>query len=301
MEEFVYNNTQSASTKVSPFFANYGYHPRCTVMVTTDCVNPAAEDFTDRLKVVHEELALLLKAVQERYKSQFDTHTTPTLPFSVGDKVWFSRRNIKTKRPSRKLDVRRLGPFRILEAVRSGNLAFRLELPASIGRIHPVFHASLLEPYQASLWAGRMQELPPPVEVERELEYEVHEILDSKMERRRLFYLVDWVGYGPEERTWEPATNVEHTKNAVADFHRAHPRRPWPRDIPTPRRRPLLPPRAPARLQLPPTASNCLHLPSFDTKGQLHVPLQELRRRGDHLSQTNPTVRRSTAMYHVNS
>ena len=164
-----------------------------------------------------------------------------------------------------------------------------------------MFHASLLEPYQASLWAGRMQELPPPVEVERELEYEVHEILDSKMERRRLFYLVDWVGYGPEERTWEPATNVEHAKNAVADFHRTHPRRPSPRDIPTPRRRPLLPPRAPARLQPTPTASNCLHLPPFGTKGQLHVPLQELRRRGDHLSQTNPAVRRSTAMYHVNS
>jgi hypothetical protein len=29
------------------------------------------------------------------------------------------------------------------------------------------------------------------VEVEGELEYEVREILDSKMERRQLFYLVD--------------------------------------------------------------------------------------------------------------
>jgi len=271
------------------------------VTVATGCANPAAEDFADRLKVVHEELALQLKAAQEIYKSQFDRHATPTPPFSVGDKVWLSRHNIKTKRPSRKLDVRRLGPIRILEAVGSGNLAFRLELPASMGRIHPVFHASLLEPYQVSPWAGGMQELPPPVEVEGELEYEVYEILDSKMERRRLFYLVDWVGYGPEERTWEPTTNVEHAKDAVAEFHRAHPRRPSPRDIPTLCRPPLLPPCAPARLQPTPTASNCLHLPPFDTKGQLHVPFQELRHRGDHLSQTNPAVRRSTAMYHVNS
>ena len=77
-----------------------------------------------------------------------------------------------------------------------------------------------------------MQELPSPVEVKGELEYEVREILDSKMERRRLFYLVDWVGYGPKEHTWEPATNVEQAKEAVADFHRAHPRRPSPRDVP---------------------------------------------------------------------
>jgi len=154
--------------------------------------------------------------------------------------------------------VRHLGPFRILEAVESGNLAFRLELLASMGRIHPVFHASLLEPYRASSWADRLQELPPPVEVEGELEYEVREILDSKMERRQLFYLVDWVGYGPEERTWEPATNVEHAKDAVADFHRAHPPRPSPRDIPPPCRRPLP---ASAHLRAPLIASNCLQLP----------------------------------------
>ena len=151
--------------------------------------------------------------------------------------------------------MRHLGPFRILEAVESGNLAFRLELLASMGRIHPVFHASLLEPYRASSWADRLQELPPPVEVEGELEYEVREILDSKMERRQLFYLVDWVGYGPEERTWEPATNVEHAKDAVADFHRAHPRRPSPRDVPPPRRQPLP---ASAHLRAPLIAFNCL-------------------------------------------
>ena len=92
------------------------------------------------------------------------------------------------------------------------------------------------------------------------------------MERRQLFYLVDWVGYGPEERTWEPATNVEHAKDAVASFHRAHPQRPSPRDIPITRQQPLPATSCP---RLPPTASNCLQL-----------PLQELRRRGDHLLRT---------------
>ena len=149
--------------------------------------------------------------------------------------------------------MRRSGPFRILEAVGSGNLAFRLELPASMGKIHSVFHVSLLEPYRESSWAERLQEPPPPVEVEGELEYEVHEILDSKMERRRLFYLVDWVGYGPEERTWELATNVKHAEDAVVNFHRAYPQRPSPRDIPTPPKRPLP---ATSRPRLPPIASS---------------------------------------------
>ena len=160
LAEFVYNNTQSGSTRVSPFFTNYGYHPRCTVTVATGSANPAAEDFADKLKAVHEELALQLKVVQGRYKLRFDRHATPTPPLSVGDKVWLSRRNIKTKQPLWKLNVRRLGPFCILEAVGSGNLVFRLELLASMGRIHPVYHVSLLEPYRASSWADRLQELP---------------------------------------------------------------------------------------------------------------------------------------------
>jgi len=144
-----------------------------------------------------------------------------------------------------------------------------------------VFHASLLEPYRESSWAETLQEPPSPVEVEGELEYEVREILDSKMESRQLFYLVDGVGYGPEERTWEPATNVEHAKDAVADFHRMHPRRPSPRDIPTPCRRPLPAPSCPRG---PPIASNHLQLSPFDTKRPPYVPHQELRHRGDHLS-----------------
>jgi hypothetical protein len=31
MAEFAYNNTASATTKMTPFFANYGYHPKYTL------------------------------------------------------------------------------------------------------------------------------------------------------------------------------------------------------------------------------------------------------------------------------
>ena len=59
---------------------------------------------------------------------------------------------------------------------------------------------------------GRTQPPPLPEIIEGEEEYEVRAILDSKIVRRKLEYYVDWEGYTPEERTWEP---VEHLTRAL--------------------------------------------------------------------------------------
>jgi len=83
-----------------------------------------------------------------------------------------------------------MGPFRILEVVGDAKLAFRLELPQQM-RIHNVFHVSLLEPYQENTFEGRIQAPPAPPEVDRVEEFQVKEIVDSKVSRRKLLYLVE--------------------------------------------------------------------------------------------------------------
>jgi hypothetical protein len=123
-----------------------------------------------------------------------------------------------------------MGPFKVLEVIGDENLVYTLELPAPM-RVHPVFHVSLLELYREDVLPGRVQGPLLPIEVEGELEYEVAEILDSKIKRRRLKYLVDWVDCGPEERTWEPAENVGNAPDTVAAFHRVYLLRPSPQDV----------------------------------------------------------------------
>ena len=89
-----------------------------------------------------------------------------------------------------------------------------------------MFHSSLLEPYQESTIPGRITQPPPPIELEDGLEYEVAAILDSKIVHNKLYYLVDWLGYSPNERTWEPIENV--TNALLEDFHRQYPDKPGP-------------------------------------------------------------------------
>ena len=143
----------------------------------------------------------------------------------VGQKVWLLRRHITTTRPSAKLDVRRLGPFEILEQI--GSSAFRLKLPSAI-KIHPVFHVSLMEPHVANPFPNRVVDPPLAIQVDGVEEFEVHEILDSRFRRGKLQYYVDWVGYDVSDRSWEPAGNLGNAAEALRNYHQKFPSRPRP-------------------------------------------------------------------------
>ena len=239
LAEFSYNNAQHASTLVSPFFANYGINPRCSLQVSSPAdpaQNPAAEELVERIKTIHQQLRENITSAQAKYKDYHDTHVKEAPPFAVGDLVWLSRKNITTTRPSSKLDYKRLGPYKILEVVGESKMAFKLDLPPQM-KIHPVFHASLLDSHHANTIPGRTQPPPPAVTVEDVLEYEVKEILDSRVRNSKLEYLVDWVGYDPHERSWEPASYLDHAPEEIARYHERYPDRPSAHSIRTRSRR----------------------------------------------------------------
>jgi hypothetical protein len=223
MAEFAYNNSIHASTKVSPFFANYGFHPRFSISVPERSINPSAEARAHTLQVVHRDLSLELRAAGKQYKAHADRHRLVAPTFKVGDMVWLLRRHIATTRPCAKLDYKKLGPFRILERVNP--VAFRLALPPTF-RLHDVFHVSLLELYHPSRIPGRQPPPPPPVELSTGEEYEVDRILDSRLRRGRLQYLVLWKGYPLSDATWEPVTHLQNAPEAIRTFHHRYPHKP---------------------------------------------------------------------------
>ncbi|MBW0549501.1 hypothetical protein O181_089216 [Austropuccinia psidii MF-1] len=104
------------------------------------------------------------------------------------------------------------------------------KLPSQWKSIHPVFHISLLEPVKTSTIPNRHQECPPQIMIEEEEEWEVSQILDSKLKRGKLCYLVEWKGFSKDSdrSTWEPTENLSNFPDLVKDFHSLYPDNPGP-------------------------------------------------------------------------
>ena len=82
-----------------------------------------------------------MEEVQKNMKKQFDKKRRNPQELKVGDNVWLENKNIHLNRPSKKLDNKRYGPFKISKDI--GSRAFELELPEG-WMIHNVFNEDLL-------------------------------------------------------------------------------------------------------------------------------------------------------------
>ena len=229
MAEFAYNNSTTTGNGMSPFYANYGFHPAAIDPVSTEPLNPTSSVYAHWMSAVHDESRKGLEEAQERMRQYTDPTRKEPPAYQVGDLVMLSGRNIKTRRPSRKLDHKNHGPFQIEKIV--SPLAVRLTLPRK-WKIHNVFHVSLLEPYRTS----EHQAPPDPSKVLREAdeieqseEYNVDEVRSSvecgRGNSKRILYLVKWLDY-PERRDWteEPFDNFSvGGLEKLHEFHRRNP------------------------------------------------------------------------------
>ncbi len=191
-----------------------------------DWANPAAEKLLQRWQNIWSFLQDNILRAQERMAKHYDKRAQRQPALKPGDLVMVNMKNMKTKRPSKKLDHKRLGPVEVLEAI--GKRAFKVKLPPE-ARNHPVFHVSELEPYRQSTIEGRHQPPPPVEEIEGESNFVVESIGKSRenKRRKRVEYLMFREGYPPEEATWEPGENLAGTADeALREFHRRYPKQP---------------------------------------------------------------------------
>jgi hypothetical protein len=225
MAKFATNNHVSKTTGNSPFFANYGLNPKIDFEPDLRVDNPEeneAHTLAECLSEIHDLIKSEISFAQDQQQEYADQYRLPAPAYRPGDAVWLNGWNLRMNRPSRKLDNKYYGPFSVIKEV--GKYTYELNLPATMN-VHPVFHVSLLEPVRDDSFPSQVATPPGPIIIEGEPEYEVEEVLDSRMFRRQLQYLIKWCRW--DILTSEYAIGMNKLK-AIEEFHARYPNKPGP-------------------------------------------------------------------------
>ncbi|GJV51966.1 putative reverse transcriptase domain-containing protein, partial [Tanacetum coccineum] len=144
--EFSYNNSYHTSIKAAPFEALYSHKCRSPV-----CWAEVGDAQLTSPEIIHEttekiiQIKKCIQATRDRQKSYADKRRKP-LEFEVGDKVMLKVspwKGVIRFGKQGKLNPRYIGPFKILAKV--GTVAYRIEIPQQLSRVHSTFHVSNLK------------------------------------------------------------------------------------------------------------------------------------------------------------
>ena len=180
------------------------------------------------VKVRHEAVQLATNIARESMAKAQQRQATQANKkrrepdFGIGDYVYLTPKGFTTGRPSAKLDLQMHGPY-LITGMRG--YSYRVALPPNM-QMSDVFHADRLRKASPPL-PGQVEPEEPPIVVNGEPEWEVDEILDSRVSRSRLQYRASWVGHDPDP-TWYNARGFMSAPQKVRDFHLAYPRKAGP-------------------------------------------------------------------------
>ncbi|XP_057251691.1 uncharacterized protein LOC130591793 [Beta vulgaris subsp. vulgaris] len=160
------------------------------------------EDTVKQVRLIQEKI----RAAQDRQKSYADLKRRDE-EYEVGESVLLKvspTKGVMRFGKRGKLSPKYIGPYKILTRV--GKVAYRLELPNELSKVHNVFHVSQLRKYIAD--SSHVLQ-PESIELDETLTYEERsiKILDSKAYSTRnkdvKLLKVLWSNHKTEEATWE--------------------------------------------------------------------------------------------------
>ncbi|GJY19241.1 putative reverse transcriptase domain-containing protein [Tanacetum coccineum] len=144
--EFSYNNNYHTSIKAAPFEALYGH--KCRSPICWAKVGGAQLTGPEIIRETTEKIIQIKHRLQASRDQQnsYANKRRKSLEFQVGDKVMLkvsAWKGVIRFGNRGKLNPRYIEPFKILAKV--GTVAYRLELPEKLSRVHSTFHVSNLK------------------------------------------------------------------------------------------------------------------------------------------------------------
>lgn len=225
--EYAHNTLPSAATGLSPFQCANGYQPPLFPANEKEVTVPSAHAMVRRCHRIWAGARRALLRSSVRMKVAADKHRRPAPPYRPGQRVWLATKDLPLHVHSRKLAPRFVGPFPISKVINP--VSVRLHLPRSL-KVHSTFHVSKIKPVKDSTLVPASAPPPPPQMVDGGPVYTVRKLLAARNRGRGRQFLVDWEGYGPEERSWIPSRFIVD-KGLIRDFYAHHPEAPGPSGV----------------------------------------------------------------------
>jgi hypothetical protein len=211
--QFAINNSIHTVTGYTPFFLAHAFQPSTFPAIRSPDTSLEKQfaRYRTALETAHENVYKAGLVMAENYNKS----RSAGFEIKVGKQVLLAREGIAwgpDANRSRLLLSPYLGPF-VITAVDETRANVTLQLPSHM-QCHNVFHISKIREYFYPNEHFPTRTVPEPTEpactVDGHAEYEVEEVLDYRMFRKKPQYLVKWKGYGDKETTWEPKEFLTH-------------------------------------------------------------------------------------------
>ena len=235
--EFAVNNHTNASTGMSPFFADHGYHPRSgseppqpfDSNVTGRAELMSADKITARQEAMTKWLIEHLTWAQADQMRYANESRAPHPDYKIGDMVYVNTKDFSVDKQSRSLSSKNAGPWKIIRNI--DNKAYELEIPEHLKRVGltPIFHPWKLHLAPTNPFPGQLIEPGPPILIQEDAEsspheeYEVLEIVECRETKKygtqykatSIGSWDDWNANPP----WQPWTDFIRAKEEIRKFH----------------------------------------------------------------------------------
>ena len=217
--EFAINSSKQSSTSKSPMNIVFGHEPATPNYLVNPNYNSSQINSVNDFIIQHRNTIQMVQDALTKSQDEMAAYANKSrrhIEFSVGDKVLVNAKQLsddyERNRESRKLNVRWLGPYEIIQKI--SPVAYKLKLPTN-SKAHNAFHVSTLKPY-----FEQDDELDRP-EAVIEDRYEVDYIITDRIHKKKKQYLVKWAGYSEAESTWinkediDPEITTQYNQDKV--------------------------------------------------------------------------------------
>ena len=186
-------------------------------------IREGAQKMAQQLMSFRERARSSMEKAQGRMIKQANKHRREP-DFGVGDKVFIRKKVWSSSRPSDKLDFPLTRNHYKIKSMKG--LSYELEVPDG-WKGSRVFHADRLRKFPDNPLPGQANECPEGDMIDEEEEWEVDQVITSRLYYNKLQYQVQWRGWDPDPIYYD-AESFKNATTKLREYHAANPEAPGP-------------------------------------------------------------------------